>query len=60
MALVPSFLMSLGFWGSVAYEGSLLGVESEPQLQAYTTATATPDPSHCLRPTPQLMAMPDP
>ena len=23
-----------------------LGVESEPQLPAYTTATATPDPSH--------------
>ena len=23
-----------------------LGVESELQLQAYTTATATPDPSH--------------
>ena len=35
-----------------------LGVESELQLPAYATATATPDPSHVC--TPQLMAMPDP
>ena len=34
----------------------MLGVESELQLSAYTTATAVQDP----RPTPQLMAMPDP
>ena len=27
-------------------EGPGLGVESELQLPAYTTATATPDPSH--------------
>ena len=36
-----------------------LGVESELQLLAYTTATATPDLS-CLRPIPQLKATPDP
>ena len=38
-----------------------LGLESEPQLPAYVTATATPDPRHvCLQPTPQLTAMLDP
>ena len=36
-----------------------LGVELELQLLAYTTATATQDLSH-IRPTPQLMATPDP
>ena len=35
-----------------------LGVESEPQLLAYTTATAMWDPSWVC--TPQLMATPDP
>ena len=40
---------------SEAYGGSQLGVKSELQLPAYTTATAMPDPSlvcdlhHCLR-----------
>ena len=38
-------------------EVSRLGVESELQPPAYTTATAT---EPCLRRTPQLMAMPDP
>ena len=37
-----------------------LGVKLELQLPAYTTATATWDPSLCLLPTPQLMATPDP
>ena len=37
-----------------------LGVESELQLPAYATATATPDLSPILRPTPHLTAMPDP
>ena len=37
-----------------------LGVQLELQLPAYSTATATPDPSHVLQPTPQLMASPDP
>ena len=37
-----------------------LGVQSEVQLLAYATATATPDPSHVCRPTPQLTAMPHP
>ena len=32
-----------------------LGVESELQLLAYTTATATRDLSHMCTPTPQLM-----
>ena len=36
-----------------------LGVESEPQLSAYTTAMATRDLSYCI-PIPQLTAMPDP
>ena len=39
-------------------EGPRLGGSSELQLLAYTTATATPEPH--LRPTPQLMATPDP
>ena len=37
-----------------------LGVESELQLPAYTTATATPDPSHVYTNTTALTAMPDP
>ena len=37
-----------------------LGVESELQLLVYATATATQDPKLCLRPTPQLTAMPNP
>ena len=38
-----------------------LGVESELQLLAYTTDTATKDPSKlCLQPTQQLTATPDP
>ena len=42
----------------VAYGSSQLGVESELQLLAYATATATQDPSHvCDQPAPQLMAM---
>ena len=36
------------------------GVQSQLQLPAYPTATAMPDPSRCLQPTPQLMATPDP
>ena len=36
-----------------------LGVEWEPQLPAYTTATATGDPIS-VRSTPQLTAMLDP
>ena len=45
----------------MAYGVSEAWVELELELLAYTTttATATPDPPH-LRPTPQLMAMPDP
>ena len=39
-------------------EASRLGVKSELRLPAYTTATAGFE--LCLRPTPQLMAMPDP
>ena len=35
-------------------------VETELQLPAYTTATATPDSSCVLQPTPQLTATPDP
>ena len=37
-----------------------LGVELELQLLAYATATAMWDVSHCLRPTTQFMATPDP
>ena len=37
-----------------------LGVESELQLPAYTTATAAQDPSRVCDLTPQLMATPDP
>jgi len=36
-----------------------LGVKSELQLPAYTTATKQ-DPSHVFQPTPQLIAMLDP
>ena len=36
-----------------------LGVKLELQLPVYTTATAMQDPEPYLRPTPQLMAMPD-
>ena len=39
-------------------EGPRLGVESELQLLAYTTATAMQDPS-CVYNLHQLMAMPD-
>ena len=41
-------------------EDSRLGFESEPQLLAYTTATATLDLSRLLQPTLQPAAMPDP
>ena len=41
-------------------EDSKLGVKPELQLPAYNTATATWDLSCRLRPTPQLMARPDP
>ena len=37
-----------------------LGVKSELQLLAYTTATALWDLEPCLQPTPQLTATPDP
>ena len=37
-----------------------LGVELELQLTAYTTPTATQDPSHVCDLYPQLMVMPDP
>ena len=39
-----------------------LGIKSEPQLLAYTTATATatPDPSCIYGLRPQIKAMPDP
>ena len=43
----------------MAYEVPRLGVESELQLPAYTTATATWDPSHICE-LPQLMATLDP
>ena len=36
-----------------------VGVESELQLQAYTTATATPDLSHICKTMLQLVATPD-
>ena len=36
------------------------GIKSELQLPAYTTATATPDPSRVCDPHRQLMATPDP
>ena len=46
-----SFLF-LSFWGAHPrhMEVPRLGVESEQQLQAYTTATATPDLSNVLHP----------
>ena len=37
-----------------------LGVKLELQLQAYTTATATWDPSHICNPHPPLLVTPDP
>ena len=37
-----------------------LGIKSELQLRTYAEATAMPDPSLALPPTPQLTAMPDP
>jgi len=37
-----------------------LGVESELQLPAYTTATDIPGSDLCLGPTPQMTATPDP
>ena len=37
-----------------------LGLESEMQLLGSTTATATQDLAPCLRPAPQLTAVPDP
>ena len=37
-----------------------LGVESELQLPAYATATATQNPSHVCDLQPQLTATPDP
>ena len=37
-----------------------LGVKHELQLQAYTTVTATPNPSHTCYPTPQHAASLDP
>ena len=39
-----------------------LGVESEPQLLAYTTVAAMWDPSHTshMQPTPEIMTMLDP
>ena len=57
------------FWGRVGWLGPhpqymeipRLGIESEMELLAYTTATATPDPSERgLRPMPQLTGTPDP
>ena len=56
-SFLPSFL-SLPHLQHMEVPG--LGVKSQLRLLAYATATATWDPSHCLRPTPQLMAMPDP
>ena len=51
------FILGLHPWHM---EGPRLGIQSELQLPAYATATAKQDPSCILRPTPQLMAMPDP
>ena len=51
------------FWGGPHtghMEAPRLGVKSELQLLAYTTATAMQDPSRHLRPTSQLTATPDP
>ena len=52
LTTVPDYFFIL------ALEVPRLGVQSELQLPAY--ATATPDPSPILRPTPHLTAMPDP
>ena len=42
----------IAFWGQLLWhmEVPRLGVESELLLPAYTTATATPDPSHICDP----------
>ena len=54
------FFLSFVFLGPhlLHMEVPRLGVQSELQLMAYTTAIATSDP--CLQPTSQLTAMPDP
>ena len=59
--LSPFFLSFLFFLGPYLQhmEDPRPGGELELQLLAYTTATATPDPSRHLWPTSQLMAMPD-
>ena len=44
----------------VAYGSSKARGLIELQLSAYNTAATMQDPSHSLRPTPQLTAMPDP
>ena len=44
----------------MAYGSFWAGVESEPQLPAYATATAPPDPRPHLQPTTQLAAMLEP
>ena len=65
--IIFQVLLQFFFWSSVFLgpqpwhmEGPRLGVESELQPPAYTTATAMRDLSHICDPTPQLMAMPDP
>ena len=40
------FLFIFFYGHTAAYGSSQQGVKSELQLPAYTTATATPDPSH--------------
>ena len=56
-----SFMVfSFSIWVIIHFKVPRLGVESELQPLAYTTAVATPDSSQCLWPTPQLMAKPDP
>ena len=68
-ALIPSLAwdlsyaikyMNMDFFSSLFLEGPRLGVESELQMQAYTTATATPDLSHVCNLHQQLTVMPDP
>ena len=62
MHILPDTLKKffLVFLGPHAWhmEDPRVGVESELQMLAYTTATATWDPiqANCLPPTPQLMA----
>ena len=51
------FFLALYSWH---VEVPRLGVELELQLLAYATAIAMWDVSHCLRPTTQFMATPDP